>query len=185
MNAIELMIAEHVNIRRMLTVLRKFSYELMKDPGTDVSDVPKMIEFVRQYADKHHHGKEEDLLFNRMEEHLGAAAQKLVRHGMLVEHDLGRLHIKLLEEAIEDFKAGNDEARLDIIGNAIAYTQLLDRHITKEDDMVYQFAWRHFDEKMILTINNETIQFEEQAENEGTQQYYLSLLEKLEEKYVK
>ncbi|SFH60136.1 Hemerythrin-like domain-containing protein [Tindallia magadiensis] len=185
MNAIEIMVDEHVNIRRMLAVLRNFSYELMNNPDTDVSDVPKMIDFVRQYADKHHHGKEEDLLFNRMEENLGSAAQKLVRHGMLVEHDLGRLHIKLLEEAVEDFKAGNDEARLDIIGNAIAYTQLLDRHISKEDDMVYPFAWNHFDKDMIHKINEESNQFEAIAAQEGTQNYYLRLVENLEKKYRK
>ncbi len=185
MNAIELMVAEHVNIRRMLIILRQFSYQLMNNPEMDVSDAPKMIEFVRQYADKHHHGKEEDLLFNRMEEHLGSAAQKLVRHGMLVEHDLGRLHIKLLEESIENFKNGQDEARLDIIGNAIAYTQLLDRHITKEDDMVYQFAWEHFESHMIQTVNEETNQFEGNAEKEGIQKYYLNLLNELEKKYIK
>ena len=184
MNAIELMTHEHTFIRRMLAVMRAFSYQLMKDPQMDVSDAPQMIDFVRQYADKHHHGKEEDLLFNRMVEHLGSAAVKLVQHGMLVEHDLGRLHMKLMEEGIEAFRNGDDEARLDIIGNAIAYTQLLDRHITKEDDMVYQFAWRHFQPDMIAQINRETDDFENRASESGTQQHYLTLLEKMETKYL-
>ena len=185
MNAIELMTYEHVFIRRMLTVMRRFSYRLMNDPSMDVSDAPKMIDFVRQYADKHHHGKEEDLLFNRMVEHLGTAAEKLVKSGMLVEHDLGRLHMKLMEEGIASFEAGNDEARLDIIGNAIAYAQLLDRHISKEDDMVYTFAWRHFDSDIIETINRETTEFEAKAESEGVQSNYLKLLEEMEAKYLK
>lgn len=185
MNAIELMTYEHTFIRRMLTVMRNFSYQLMKNPMMDVSDAPKMIEFVRQYADKHHHGKEEDLLFNRMVDHLGSAAEKLVKHGMLVEHDLGRLHMKLMEEGIEAFQAGDDTARLDIIGNAIAYTQLLDRHISKEDDMVYPFSWRHFDEKMIHLINEETEAFEVKASEAGVQEHYMALLEEMEAKYNK
>ncbi|SMP62711.1 hemerythrin domain-containing protein [Anoxynatronum buryatiense] len=184
MNAIELMTYEHTFIRRMLTVMRKFAYRLMNDPQMDVSDAPLMIDFVRQYADKHHHGKEEDLLFNRMVAHLGSAAVKLVQHGMLVEHDLGRLHMKLMEEGIEAFQAGDDEARLDIIGNAIAYTQLLDRHISKEDDMVYQFAWRHFQPEMIELINRETDDFEVKASAAGIQQHYLTLLEEMEAKYL-
>ena len=185
MNAIELMTYEHTFIRRMLTVMRNFSYQLMLNPKMDVSDAPRMIEFVRQYADKHHHGKEEDLLFNRMVDHLGSAAEKLVKHGMLVEHDLGRLHMKLLEEGIEAFQGGDDTARLDIIGNAVAYTQLLDRHISKEDDMVYPFSWRHFDEKMIERINEETEAFEVKASEAGIQERYLKLLEDMEAKYNK
>jgi len=183
MNAIELMTFEHTFIRRMLAVMRRFSYQLMNNPHMDVSDAPKMIDFVRQYADQHHHGKEEDLLFNRMVDNLGPAAEKLVKHGMLVEHDLGRLHMKLMEEAIASFKNGDDEARLDIIGNAIAYTQLLDRHISKEDDMVYPFSWRHFEPEMIELINQETKEFEARAEADGIQVYYLNLLEEMESKY--
>lgn len=183
MNAIELMTHEHRYIRRMLAVMRRFSYQLMNNPHMDVSDAPKMIDFVRQYADKHHHGKEEDILFNRMVDHLGSAAEKLVKHGMLVEHDLGRLHMKQMEEGIQSFLAGHDEARLDIIGNAIAYTQLLDRHISKEDDMVYAFAWRHFEPEIIQHIDQESQNFESKAASKGIQQQYIELLEELEAKY--
>lgn len=185
MNAIELMTYEHTFIRRMLTVMRNFSYQLMQDPTMDVSDAPKMIDFVRQYADKHHHGKEEDLLFNRMVDNLGSAAEKLVKHGMLVEHDLGRLHMKLMEDGIVAFQAGDDTARLDIIGNAIAYAQLLDRHISKEDDMVYPFSWRHFEPDMIELINQETAAFEEKASAQGVQEHYMNLLGEMETKYNK
>ena len=45
-----------------------------------------------------------------------------------------------LEKSLEEFKNGNDEARLDIIANAISYTDLLDRHIEKENTAMYKFA---------------------------------------------
>ena len=45
--------------------------------------------------------------------------EKLVTHGMLVEHDLGRLYTMQLGDAVAKVMAGDDEAKLDIIGNAI------------------------------------------------------------------
>ncbi len=49
------------------------------------------------------------------------ACKKAVNQGMLVEHDLGRLHIRELVEALEKVKAGEEEANLDVIANAISY----------------------------------------------------------------
>jgi len=86
------MIQEHEAIQRMLAVIRKYCYKILKSTKVEYEDFYKIIDFVRNYADKHHHGKEETMLFNRMMEELGPIAEKLVNHGMLVEHDLGRLH---------------------------------------------------------------------------------------------
>ncbi len=184
MNAIELMVAEHVNIRRMLKVIRSFSYDVMNNKEVDFEDMDKMIDFVRGYADKHHHGKEEIMLFNRMVEHLGSAAKKLVTNGMLVEHDMGRFHMMELERAIEKYKSGDDKARLDIIANAVGYANLLDRHIQKEDDMVYKFAERSLDADIMDIINKECIDFEQLAKENGTQEKYLDLIDEMERKYL-
>ena len=37
----------------------------MTNSEYDIDDFPRIIDFVRTYADKHHHGKEEDILFRR------------------------------------------------------------------------------------------------------------------------
>ena len=92
-----------------------------------------MIDFIRNFADAHHHGKEEKLLFHEMVTHLGPLGNKLITHGMLVEHDSGRLFIKELEEALQRVKSGDEMSKLDVIANAISYTHLLRRHIEKEN----------------------------------------------------
>ncbi len=66
---------------------------------------------------------------------------------MLIEHDLSRLYIANLEKALDEYENGNDEARLDIIANAISYTDLLDRHIEKENNALYKFANNMLTEK--------------------------------------
>ncbi|MCY6960040.1 hemerythrin domain-containing protein [Clostridium brassicae] len=182
MNAIELMVYEHKNIKKMLNVLRKYCLKILKDEKVDYNDFYKIIDFVRNYADKHHHGKEEKLLFNKMIDELGNLGEKLVKHGMLVEHDLGRLYIGNLEEAVKKVQQGNDEAKLDLIGNAIAYTDLLNRHIQKEDDVVYKFAERSLKKDILNKLDEECVSFEKTAENEQIQKKYIELIEELSTK---
>lgn len=182
MNGINLMVEEHKYIKRMLGVMRKYCYKVMNKEEVDYSDFYKMIDFVRNYADKHHHGKEEALLFKKMTDELGQVADKLIRFGMLVEHDLGRLYMQELENAIPRYKEGDDEARLDIIANAIGYTHLLTRHIDKEDNVVYTFAEKNLNEDTLNFLDKEIENFEVQASNDAVQEKYLTLLTELESK---
>ena len=117
MNSIELMINEHKNIKRMLAVIRKYCFKVLKNKEVDYNDFYRIIDFVRNYADKHHHGKEEDYLFNRMVDEIKGPTEKLVKHGMLVEHDLGRLYMQNLEKALKALENGEEEAKIDIIFN--------------------------------------------------------------------
>jgi hemerythrin-like domain-containing protein len=174
---------EHQYILRMLTVIRKACYEILQGKDINYDDFEQMIDFIRSYADAHHHGKEEKLLFNEMTEHLGPIGNKLITHGMLVEHDFGRLFIRELKDSLDRVKAGDDESRLDIIANAIGYTQLLHRHIEKEDTVVYTFAKRQLSEDILTKVNQETIEFEKAARSQGTQNYYQEMVEALELKY--
>ncbi len=183
MNGIELMVLEHTYIKRMLNVMRSASYGVLKGEPIVRKDFDQMIDFVRNYADNHHHGKEERMLFNRMMEELGPVAEKLVRHGMLVEHDLGRLFIRQLEEALDRVEAGEDEARLDVIGNAIGYTDLLTRHIDKEDNVVYPFSQNNLSAGTRQIIDTECEAFEQETEQSGVQNKYINLLEELEARY--
>lgn len=183
MDGIELMIEEHKNIKRMLKVVRKVCLDVMNGKEIDYTDFENIIDFVRNYADKHHHEKEEKILFNRMVDEIGGAAEKLVKFGMLVEHDLGRLYIKELEESIVRVKAGDNESKLDAIANAISYTHLLSRHIDKEDNVAYPFARRELCKGTLDKVNIECKSFEEERVKLGVQNKYIEMLELFEEKY--
>ncbi|MEG1254346.1 hemerythrin domain-containing protein [Clostridium sp.] len=181
MKAIDLMMEEHKYIKRMLTVVRSACFKVFQGEEVNYDDFYLMIDFIRNYADAHHHKKEEVILFSRMVEELGTIAEKTVKYGMLVEHDLGRLHITSLKEALESLKAGNKEAALDVIANAISYTHLLERHIEKEDKVIYKFAARELKEEILAKIDEECMEFENS--NTDVMEKYLSILEKLEGKY--
>lgn len=185
MEFIETMVKEHENIRRMLKVIRKICYNLMTESNYDILDFYRIIDFVRNYADKHHHGKEEDVLFSTMNREIEKLAKSGAITGMYIEHDNGRLYMSNLEKALEEFKKGNDEARLDIIANSISYTDLLNRHIEKENTVMYKFAERMLKDTVKSEVDAECKKIEEKATVLGIQEKYLKLLEELEKKYLK
>ncbi|WP_312702266.1 hemerythrin domain-containing protein [Sedimentibacter sp.] len=184
MNSVQIMVMEHEYILRMLGVVRKACYRVMKGEDINYDDFYKMIEFIRNYADEHHHGKEEKFLFKEMQTKLGKLGENLITHGMLVEHDLGRLYMSDLRDALERVKTGDEESKLDVISNAIGYTHLLKRHIAKENDAVYNFGETNLPKEIIDEINAKTEEFEREAEKKGTQKYYIDILENLEKKYL-
>lgn len=182
MTAVEIMMEEHRTIEPMLEVVRKACFQILEGKDINYDDFYLIIDFIRNYADEYHHRKEENLLFNKMVEHLGLLGEKTIKHGMLVEHDLGRLYINNLEEALNNLKSGNEEAKLDIIANAISYTDLLKRHINKEDNVVYKFALRELKKDIIDIANAEVMDYEEK--NKATREKYMEILEQLKNKYI-
>ncbi|MBE6024801.1 MAG: hemerythrin domain-containing protein [Cellulosilyticum sp.] len=184
MNSIEVMVKEHELISRMLKVMRKACYEILKGEEVCTADLYEMADFVKYYADKHHHDKEEKFLFKAMEEHLGALGQKLIRGGMLVEHDLGRLYMSDLREALQKFEAGEEESKLDIIANMISYTHLLERHIAKENEVVYTFGEKQLAPSVLEEIHAQAKVYEEEAMVKGIQEKYKQVVEKFEAKYL-
>ena len=119
MNAIDIMVKEHEVITRMLKIIRKISLNILNNKEINYEEFETIIDFIRNYADGHHHNKEEIKLFNKMVENLGAVGEKIIKHGMLVEHDMGRMYVRDLEEALSKVKKGNEEAKLDVIANDI------------------------------------------------------------------
>lgn len=160
---IEVLLKEHDNILKFIEIVNRESIEIMNGKEVDVKKFREFIDFSRFYADKHHHGKEELILFKIMVDELGGAAEKLVKHGMLVEHDMGRLYVMSLEEALNEYeKNPSDESKIQIIANAVGYGNLLQRHIDKENNVVYTFAQKQLNEELLERVDSETVVFEDE-----------------------
>ena len=183
MESIKIMVEEHENIRRMLKVARNLSYRVLTNSDYDIDDFPRVIDFIRNYADKHHHGKEEDILFETMSKELEKLAKSDAITGMYIEHDNGRLYMNNLEKGVQELRAGNDEARLDVIANLICYADLLDRHIEKENTAMYRFAETSLSDEAKIYVEEEARAIEHKASADGVQDRYIKLLEELEDKY--
>lgn len=100
MNAIEILVKEHDSILRMIDVTRKL---LADKSNVNIALVDQIIDFIKNFADKYHHLKEEDVLFVEMEKH-GMSRESGPVGVMLHEHDQGRAYIKLAEEGVAKLK---------------------------------------------------------------------------------
>jgi len=169
---------EHRVIERMINLLKVASEKLNSGEDVSAEIFRKSIDFIRTFADKCHHGKEENILFNEME------SRGMPREGgpigiMLMEHDEGRRFVKGLAEAIEKYEKYNKDAQNEIIRNALGYAELLTQHIFKEDNILYPMADQMFsneDQKELI----ERFDKVEQEMGEGIHHKYVELVEKLE-----
>lgn len=184
MYSIELMIEEHDRILELLTVIRKACCGILEGQEVDDGDFRNMIAFARNYADKHHHGKEEQILFQEMTKRLGQIGVNLIQHGMLVEHDLGRLHMSNLETALNQYRDDPKTIyKLNILAEAAGYANLLQRHIEKENQIVYTYAEKNLTQDILQSVDERVQEFEKNAQQAKTQETYLQMLRELKEKY--
>ena len=107
--------------------------ELERQKEIDKEFFVKAIDFIRNYADKFHHAKEEDILFIEFNKKADKNCCNPIEQ-MLHEHTEGRGFVKAMEEAVEE---GNKEK---LIENARNYAYLLQEHIHKEDNILYPMA---------------------------------------------
>ena len=101
----------------------------------------QLLEFFRLFADQCHHGKEESLLFPFLEQK-GIPRQGGPIGVMLHEHEEGRLLIREMGEAAEDYRSGIEGAGARWAKAASGYSSLLRSHIDKENNILFVMAER-------------------------------------------
>jgi hemerythrin-like domain-containing protein len=135
------LVHEHNLIKRMLTLLERNAPRTAEGSYSDYRFYLDGVDFIRNYADRFHHAKEEDVLFAALvangmpREHSPVAA-------MLMEHEQGRAFVRAMEEAASAALAGKSGQDRLIAANALAYAALLREHIAKEDEILYPLSER-------------------------------------------
>ena len=142
MRPTEQLVQEHSDILIMLEIAREIVRRLEAGEPVDPDDLEKAIDFIRNYADKYHHAKEEDLLFPAMEES-GVPSEGGPIGAMLAEHDEGRGYVRTAAGAIDAYRSGDQEAGKIVAANLRNYAGLLESHIAKENQVLYPIANAH------------------------------------------
>lgn len=121
------LVDEHVHIKQLVAYISDVLELVAQNEEVDRDLLLNVVRFIREYADKYHHAKEEDILFDYTDRSLE------VIKVILEDHVTGRGHIKAVVDAID---TGN---RAEIITHLTAYQALLTEHINKEDEIL--FPW--------------------------------------------
>jgi hemerythrin-like domain-containing protein len=136
-----LLVEEHQLILRMIALLETNTRLLEEGKFRDWQFFLDGVDFIRNYADRFHHAKEEDVLFRELVKN-GMPEQNSPVAAMLMAHDQGRSHVRALEEAAQKALAGEPGQIPTIAENARGYAALLRDHIDKEDHILYPLAER-------------------------------------------
>lgn len=141
------LVNEHRLILRMIALLEKNAPKTAQGSYLNWQFYLDGIDFIRQYADRFHHAKEEDVLFKALVDN-GMPKEHSPVAAMLMEHDLGRSFVTALESAVHGAQAGRRDTYQAIADNALGYATLLRDHIGKEDTILYPLAERVLPETM-------------------------------------
>lgn len=178
MDSVDILINEHVYIKKVLVAIKRDCEQLVEGKDVDVNFYRKVIDFVRNFADKYHHQKEENMLFNIMAEKNEALKTGVIQ-GMLLEHDLGRMYIRNLEDALNKYENGDKKQKAYIVANAISYALLLEGHIDKEDNAVYMTARKVLDKGTQEKLKEEYEKIERDEENTKIRNKYIEFANSL------
>jgi hemerythrin-like domain-containing protein len=137
--ATQILRQEHEAILKMLAASRQVAGRLERGEKVQAEVLADLLEFFRLFADKCHHGKEEDVLFPLLEQ------KGFPREGgpigvMLSEHTEGRALVKQMAEAAEAYKSGVEGAGARWGKAAEGYAVLLEGHIFKENNVLFMLA---------------------------------------------
>jgi hemerythrin-like domain-containing protein len=168
---------EHDAILSALGILDAMTGKLggKKPPTSD--DLRGFLGFLKEFADKCHHGKEEGILFPAMVK-AGIPEQGGPVGQMLAEHAEGRKLIKAMEAAADPVDA---RAFAEAAGG---YAGLLRSHIAKENQVLFPIAERTLPAPELDGIFERFEQHEETVIGHGRHEELHALLKDLKRRYA-
>ena len=182
MRPTEILMQEHRVIEQVLDCLETMAQRAEAGERVDLESAKQAIDFFRNFADRCHHGKEEDCLFPLLEQK-GFSREQGPTGVMLHEHEEGRRHVRGMDQAASAIAAGNSAATADFVFHARAFTQLLREHILKEDHCLFQMTDRALSEQDQSRLLESFAQVEHDDMGPGTHEKYLSIAAELAKRF--
>jgi hemerythrin-like domain-containing protein len=155
---------EHRLIERMVKILEKELIKIKETDKLDTNIILSGVDFFRTYADRTHHGKEEDILFRELNKKELSTEHKKIINKLFEDHVFARKTVGALIDANSRVFKGDKGSIKEIISNLEKLVALYPRHIYTEDkeffypcmeyfskeeqDSMLQEFWE-FDQKMI------------------------------------
>ena len=172
-NVTQVMVDEHQLILRMISLVELNTALLEKGKFRNWQFYLDAVDFIRNYADRFHHAKEEDVLFKELVKN-GMPEKQSPIEAMHMEHDQGRAHVRAIEEAAQQALDGEVGQGPIIVEHAKGYAELLRGHIEKENDILYPLAERILPEDVRSNMLTEYETAE--AKTPGLEERYLNLV---------
>lgn len=166
----QILVDEHTLIKRWLALIPMVidDMDLSSREGRQV--IVEGVDLIQSYADKLHHGKEEDILFTYFDD-----SEKIFQV-IYEDHKVGRHHVQQMLQALEK------EDSISLSHHLSGYLTLLTEHIRKEDELLFPWLDRKLSEEQLQELAGK-FEVADKATGIDSRQY-LFFIEKLENKYM-
>jgi hemerythrin-like domain-containing protein len=135
---------EHRLIERMVGLINAEQRRLTDGVQMTPGFIELAVDFFRTYADRTHHGKEEDILFKQLAVKKMSPELKNVMDELVHEHITARKTVGRLVEAGKNYHSGDMKALETIKAVLKELTALYPAHIEKEDKRFFYPILEYF-----------------------------------------
>ena len=148
---VQKLVDEHKLIKRLLALIPDLCDSVITDLESNKEVVLQSVEFIKQFADKFHHAKEEDILFAY------AKGNTDILNVMLEDHKKGRYYVKSVLLGLETGDASY------VTYSLKHYRELLTEHIKKEDEILYPWIEKGMNQAQVdelkIKFDNTDLEF--------------------------
>jgi hemerythrin-like domain-containing protein len=162
MQPIAPLMIEHRLIERMIKAMSDELDRMETTGKADPDFIETAVDFIRTYADRCHHGKEEDILFRDLEKKAMSEGHKKIMDELVEEHRWGRKTTKELLEAKQNYQQGDMHSLSTIIDRMRSIVDFYPKHIEKEDRSFFIPVMKYFTESEKDAMLQEEYEFDRQ-----------------------
>jgi hemerythrin-like domain-containing protein len=177
------LVQEHDSVLLILSILKRITQKLSQGSEVNPLHLEAILQFLKIFVDQNHHGKEEKLFFPLL------VSKGIANAGgpvgvMLSEHVQGRIFIRGFSDAIDKYRKGDRKSVSDIIKNANGYVELLQQHISKENNVLFKMAENKLSVEEDEELNKKFQELEESEVGKNKIGELTTMLEELKELYL-
>jgi hemerythrin-like domain-containing protein len=168
---------EHRLIERVINLLDGWTGRVTERGQIDPTLIDTVVDFIRTYADRTHHGKEEDILFRELSDKPLSEEHRRLMQTLVDEHVYARETVGALVQAKARYVQGNPEALSVIREKLNALVALYPGHIEREDKAFFPAAMQYLNRSEQDAMLQEMWEFDRNMIHEK----YRAVVERLEQ----
>lgn len=135
---------EHRLIEKMISLLDREIERINSSNVVNTGFLMAGIDFIRTYADRTHHGKEEDILFRDLARKDLSPEHKRIMKDLIDEHVQARQMVSRLVSARENYRANDRDSVNAVVACLKQLVSFYPAHIVKEDEHFFYPCLEYF-----------------------------------------
>lgn len=160
MKAIDSFIKDHQLIFRMLKHVEDYIQKIKAENRVNPAIIDIIIDFFKAFTHRHHHGKEENILFKGLHNKNLENYESLIEK-MIHEHHMLKTCIGNLVKHRKEYVTGNNKALFDIINELETLIKFYPKHLKVEDGELFPNFPDFFTAEEQEKINKEVEEYDQ------------------------